>query len=112
MPSSWQFAHLQNIDALENQDVGPVDLDIFVGDDVVGQVGIARSPHIRLAGLDLRQEAQQRPDVVAFGKALLVHQIFAPQIGVGMQETVGCHQVDLGTAGPTGQQLFQHPGRG
>jgi CheY-like chemotaxis protein len=50
---AWQPAGLQDIDALENQDIRPVDLDPFVRNDVVGQMRIDRRAHRPPSRLDV-----------------------------------------------------------
>src|SRR3546814_2496353 len=88
-----QVARLQHVDALEDQDVRPVDDRELVGQDVKGQVRIARRLDVGLARLDGGEEAQQRADVVAFRKALSLHQVLAPQNRIGMQKSVGGDEV-------------------
>jgi hypothetical protein len=51
---------------------------------------------------------QQRRQVVAFGKALLFHQPFALEHGVGIKETVGGEQVDARRVRPARQHRLEH----
>ena len=69
---------------------------------------IDRRAHRPPSGLDVAQERQQRRQVVAFRKALLLHQALPFQHGVGKQKTVGRHQIDLGPRRPARQQRLQH----
>jgi hypothetical protein len=82
------------------------------GDDVVGLVVVQRGADLAPAGLDLGQEAQQRPPVVALREALAAEQPARLQLGVGQQEPVGGHQVDPRVAGAGRQQGLQQPGGG
>ena len=108
MPSRGKPAGLQHVDALDDQDVRPVDLDPFVRDDVVGQMRIDRRAHRPPAGLDVAQERQQRRQVVAFRKALLLHQALPFEHGIGEQKAVGGDQIDLRPRRPARQQRLQH----
>src|SRR6185295_1600616 len=60
---------------------------------------IDRRAHRPAPGLHVGEEAQQRRQVVAFGKALLLHQAFALWHGVGIEKAVGGDEIDLGTFG-------------
>ena len=103
-----QPAGLQHIDAFDDQDVRPVDLDPFVRNDVVGQMRIDRRAHRPPSGLDVAEERQQRRQVVALRKALLLHQALPLQHRIGKQKAVGRHEIDLGPRRPARQQRLQH----
>ena len=79
--------------------------------DVIDEMRINRRHDIASPGLDIRKKANQRLAVVAFGKALLVHQPFAFRI-VGQQKSVGRHEFDLRRIGPARQQRLQNARRG
>ncbi len=95
---------LEDVDALDDEDVGAVHGLTLVGDDVVVQVGVDGDVHPVGAGLHLRDEADQGPPVVALGKALAAHEAARLQDRVGVQEVVGADQLDVGVVGPLGQQ--------
>ncbi len=79
--------------------------------DVVGEVRIDRRGDVVQARLDRRQEAEQRLSVVAFGKALAVHDPLPDQLRVRMQEAVGRDELNLGRVRPARQQGLKHPRR-
>ena len=99
---------LQHVDALDDQNVRPVDLDPFVRDDIVGQMRIYRRSHRPPPGLDIAQERKQRRQVVAFRKALFLHQALPLEHRIGKQKAVGRHQIDLRARRPARQQRLQH----
>ena len=103
-----QPAGLQDVDAFDDQDVRPVDLDPLVRNDVVGQMRIDRRTHRPPPGLDVAQERQQRRQVVALRKALLLHQALPLEHRIGKQKAVGRHQIDLRPRRPARQQRLQH----
>ena len=90
---------LQDVEALDDHDVGALDHDLLVGDDVVDQVGVRRRLDLVLAGLDVHHEPQQRPAVVGLREALAVQQAAALELGVGVEEAVGGDQRDVGCSG-------------
>jgi hypothetical protein len=103
-----QLARLQHVDAFEDQDVRPVDGRKRARHDVIGQVRIERRLDGPLAGLYARQEPKQRAYIIAIGKSLALHQVFAAQDLVGQKEAVGGDEIDLGAGWPARQQLLQH----
>ncbi|MGY3287411.1 hypothetical protein ACVWWR_003146 [Bradyrhizobium sp. LM3.2] len=103
---------MQHVDALDDQDVGLVDLGPLVRHDVVSQMRIDRRAHMAAAGLDVGEKAEQQRQVVALRKTLLLHDALPLQHGVGIQKSVGGDQLDLGTRRPARQQRLKHAGRG
>ena len=108
LPSRGSRFGSEHVDALDDEDVRPVDDDRFARHDVVGEVRIDRRGDIVLAGLDRRQEADERRAVVALGKALAVHDALPDQLGVRVQKAVGRDELDLRRVGPARQQRLQH----
>src|SRR4029453_9448508 len=86
-------AGLQHVEAFDDEDIGPVDLDPLVGHDVIGEMGIDRRAHRSASGLDVGEKAQQRRQVVALGKALLLHQILALENRVRIEKAIGGDEV-------------------
>ena len=84
------------------------DLDLLVRDDVVDQMRIDRRTHGVSAGLDVGQEAQQPRQIVALRKTLFLHQAFAREHRIGIEEAVGGEEIDLGDVRPAGQQRLQN----
>jgi len=58
-------------------------------------VGVDRRRDARLARLDVHDEAQQGPLVVALGEALALHQAQPLEFPVGQEEAVRRDEVDL-----------------
>ena len=86
--------------------------DLLVGHHVVDEVGVRRRLDLVLAGLDVDDEAQQRPAVVGLREALAVQEAAALELGVGVEEAVGGDQRDVGVLGPVREHLLQHAGGG
>lgn len=80
------------------------------GDHIVFQMRIHRRARVVRARLDRRNEPHQRPTVVAFRKPLAMHQVSPVQLGIGVQESVGGHQVHPGMMVPARQERLQHTG--
>ena len=80
------------------------------GDDVVDDVAVDGRPHLVGPALEVAQEPQQAAGVVALGEALALHQPALGEHGVGVQEPVRGHEVDLRVVGPAGQQRLQDAG--
>ncbi len=91
---------------------GRLDLDPLIGDHVIGQMRIDRRAHRVQAGFDVGEKAQQRRQIVALRKALLLHQAFAIEHGIGVQKTVGGDETDLGHVRPAAKQGFKDARRG
>ena len=104
-------AGLQDIQALDDQDVGLVDDLMLACQHIIGQMRIERCRDIAFSRLDIGHEAQDRRQVIAFRKALAAHQAFALEHRVGHQKTVGGDKIDLGMIGPARQQPLQNARR-
>ena len=61
---------LEDVEALDDDDVGALDDDLLVGHHVVDEVGVDRRLDLVLAGLDVDDEPQQRAAVVGLREAL------------------------------------------
>ncbi len=110
-PAAAVVAHpcgLQDVEALDDHDVGPLDDHLLAGDHVVGQVGVDRRLHLVLARLDVDREAQQRAAVVGLREPLALQQAAALELGVRVEEAVGGHQRDVGVLRPVREHLLQH----
>ena len=79
-------------------------------DDVVDDVAVHRCPHLFGAALQVAEERQQPLRVVALREPLALHQPALQQDGVGEQEAVRGHEVDLRVIGPPRQQRLQDAG--
>ena len=93
-------AHLQHVEALEDEDVGLADDRLLTGQHVVDHVAVHRGTDLGGAALDVAQERQQPARVVALGEALARHQPALLEHGVGMEEAVGGDEVDVGMVRP------------
>ncbi len=80
------------------------------GHDVVDDVAVDGRPHLGGAALQVAQEPQQAAGVVALGEPLALHQPALGEHGVGVQEPVRGHEVDLRVVRPAGQQRLQDAG--
>jgi hypothetical protein len=81
--------------------------DLGVAHDVVDDVRVERRAHLGGARLHLRDEAQQRAAVVRLGEALARHEAATLELGVGVEEAVGCDELDARGVFPPPQQLAQ-----
>nr|GEZ30648.1 hypothetical protein [Tanacetum cinerariifolium] len=102
---------LQNIEPFENKDVRLTDLEELVGHDVVTDVGIHRRADFRRARLEVREKLDHALAIVAFRKALAVHDAVGHKPGIGVQKTVGGDQIDPWMIRPARHQGLQHPGK-
>ena len=100
----------EHIETFDNQDVRSVHGYGLARHHVVDEMRIDRGDHIALARLDVRQEANERAAIVAFGKALALHQALANESGVGVQKAVGGDEFDFGRIGPSRQQRLENAG--
>ena len=110
-PGAPVLAHarrLQDVEALDDDDVGTLDDDLLVGHDVVDEVGVDGGLDLVATGLDVDDEAQQRAAVVGLREALALQQPAPVELGVGVEEAVGGHQRHPRVLGPVGQHLLQH----
>src|SRR6516225_3951187 len=105
-----QAPGLQDVQSFDNQNVRSIDLDPYIGDNVVDEMRIDRRMHRPPPGFDVREKPQQSGKVVAFRKSLLVHQPFALEHSVWEKKSVGGEKIDLGHIGPACQQGLQDAG--
>ena len=103
---------LQDVEPLHDEHVGALHHDLAPREDVVGQVVVHGYPDLGATGLDLGDEAQERPAVVGLREALAVHQPATLELRVGVEEAVGGDQLDARGRGPAREQLAQQAGRG
>ena len=101
---------LQDVEALDDEHVGLADDDALARDDVVGQVRVDRRGDLGPTGLDVGDETQQGPSVVGLGEALALQESPALELGVGEEEAVGRHELDLRRVGPAREHLAQDAG--
>ena len=81
------------------------DDELLVGHDVVGDVRVNRCGDFRHPGLDIDDEPQQRLAVVGFRESLAGKQLAFLEYPVGVEESVGRHEVHDRTARGTSQEL-------
>ena len=103
-----QAAGLQHVQSFDDEDVRPVHFHPLVRRHVVDEMRIDRRPRRTPPGFHVGEEAQQRRQVVAFRKALLLHQAFALEDRVRIKKAVGGDEVDLRHIRPARQQGLQH----
>ena len=103
---------LQHIQSFDDDDVWLADDLLLVRHDVVGFMRVDRDFQHRLSRFQIPQELEQCPQVVAFRKTFSVHEAAGFQHAVGVQESVGGHQIYLGMVGPSRQQGLDHARRG
>src|SRR5699024_6795362 len=77
---------LQDVDALDDEDVGAMDLLELPRDGVVVQVGVDGDVDTFDTGLHLRDETDQSATVVAFRETLATHEAPGLEDGVGVEE--------------------------
>ena len=71
-------------------------------------MGIDRRARRAPPGFDIGEKPQQRRQVVALRKSFSLHQAFAREDRVGIEEAVGGDEIDLGHVRPARQQRLQH----
>src|SRR5450631_999152 len=103
---------LQDVEALDDEHVRAAHDDLLAGDDVIGQMGVDGRTDLLLAGLDLGHEPEQAPTVIRLRKALALQKPTAFELGIGVEEAIGGHQLDPRCPGPPRQQLTQDTGGG
>ena len=96
-------ADLQHVQPFEDQDVGLVHGHPAAFDDVVHDVAVDRRVDLGDAALQLAEEHQQSPRVVALGEPLAVHDVALFEHRVRMEEAVRRHQIDLRMVRPAGR---------
>ena len=80
--------------------------------DVVGHVRVHGRDDLGFPGPDGGQRLHEVALVVALGEALATHEVASLQDGVGVEETVGGEELDLGVAFALAQERLQHACRG
>ena len=76
------------------------------------EMRVHRRTRVVGTGFHRGHEPHQRPAVVTLRKTFAVHEVSSIQLGVGVEKTVGGHQVDPGVVIPASQQRLQHTGGG
>ena len=104
-------SRLQNVQAFDDHHVGPIDDLKGIRHDVVREMGVDGHGKLGTPGLGLRKERDQSPEIVAFGKALAVHDPARLENVPGVEKPVGRHQVNLRVIGPASQQGSHDAGR-
>ena len=107
LPVRARAGRLEDVEALDDEDVRAADGDAGAGDDVVRVVRVDGGADLRRSGLHGGQEAQQAAPVVGFREALAAAEAAAGQLCVGEQEAVGREQLDAGGVRPARQHLSQ-----
>ena len=102
---------LEDVEPFEDEDVGAVDLDVRVGDDVVGDVVVDGRAYAVPAPLDRPEEVDEGVAVVGLGESLALHEPAPLQLRVRIEEPVGRHQLHPRRRGPATQELAQKAGR-
>ena len=101
---------LEDVEPLHDQDVGPVHLSLFPGEDVVGLVAVDGCCHPLGAGLEIGHKPKQAPSVEAFGEALAGHQTPLFEDGIGEEKSVSGDQVDPRVVRPSAEQPLEDTG--
>src|SRR5262249_62382022 len=101
----------QNVKTFNDENVGTIDFDPLIRDYIIDEVRIDWRARRASPSLYVRQKPQQRREVVAFRKALLLHQAFTFQDGIRKQKSISCNKVNLWHVWPSRQQCLQHTGR-
>src|SRR6185295_226565 len=102
---------LQDVESFDNKNVGTINFNPLVWNDVVDEMRIDRCACRAAAGFDVGKEAQQRWKVIAFRKAFLLHQIFAFKDGIWKKKSIRRDEVNLWHIGPPRQQRLKYPRR-
>ena len=96
---------LEHVEPLDDQHVRLLDHHPLVLEDVVGQVRVDGRLDALVPGLHIGDEAQQAAPVVALGEPLALHDAARLELGVGVEEAIGGHQLDLRGVRPARHQL-------
>ena len=102
---------LEDVQALDDEDIRVANHLHFLRDNVIGEVRIDGRTHQRLARLDIGQEANQAVQIVALRKAFPLHQATLLKETVWIEEPVRGDQFDLGARGPVGKQRLEQASR-
>ena len=99
---------LENIQTLDNQNIGLADADFFIRQNIIGNMRIDRRTGLRRAGFHGRQKIQQIFEVKRFRKAFALHQAALLQHGIWKQKPVRRYQIDLWMRRPARQHFAQN----
>jgi hypothetical protein len=103
---------LENVQALDDEDVGAGNDSFGPGNDVIGLVAVDRSDDPLDPRLELRNELDQPFSVITLRKSLPVHEPPFLENPVGMKKPVGGNEIYSGMIGPAAQEALEDPGRG
>ena len=98
---------LEHVEALDDEDVGAIHVDVGVGHDVVGDVRVHRGFCVRVAGLHRGEERDEGRAVVGLGEPLAGDEGAFLQDPVRVEEAVGGHQVHARRGVPAGEQQLE-----
>jgi hypothetical protein len=98
---------LQDVEALDDEDVRATHDHLGRGDDVVAQVRVERRAHFLHAALHIGDEPEERTAIVGLGEALPVHDAAALELGVRVEEAIGRDEFDMRGVRPLREQLAQ-----
>lgn len=101
--TSWD-ANLKNVQTLEDQDVRLAHCRGLSVDDVIDHMAVDGSFDNRLTALQVAEEFQESPGVVALGETLAVHDSAILENSVRVEESIGRDQIDLGMIRPAGKE--------
>src|SRR5690606_37811411 len=102
----------EDVETLDDEDVGTADDHFLALDHVIDEVGVDRDSDLFLAGFDIGEEVHKAGAIVAFRKALAVHQIAALELGIGIEKAVGGNEIDTRARWPAREQGLQDTGGG
>ena len=105
-------AHLKNIESFNNENVWLLNRNCFTINDVVDNVAINRSFHIKCATFQITKECQQGLCVVALGETFTVHNSAIFKNRIRKQETIGGDEVNTWVLWPARKQRLQDSGEG
>gem|GEM_PF-5711310 len=95
---------LEHVEALDDEDVGAIHVDVGVGHDVVGDVRVHRGFCVRVAGLHRGEERDEGRAVVGLGKTFSPKQAFGTEYRIGEKETICRDQINSRGLFPSGQE--------
>ena len=101
-------ARLQNVEALQNEDVRLIDDLVLAFHHVIRIMRVDRCLHIGAARLDLGDKAQQIAAMVGLRKTFPAHQIAAFQLIRGQEEAVRGDKVHARVRIPALQKHLEH----
>src|SRR5690606_35604755 len=76
--------------------------------DVINEMRIYGGRNLRLARFDGGEKVDKGGAVIAFGKALALHQPALVQHLVGVQKSIGGYEIDARRGGPAAQKRAQN----